>query len=562
MIFKLHYFLLTAGGNALSILLGVFIETYTDATPTELGALLMVTPFLAMFGRPILCSMADRQQAHRKYLLLFLLVRVISFSPFIVIPFMGEQLYAEHARACWYFLATLKVCGDLAGGGLNSIADSLAINYAKRVGTSFSTYRVWGTISWMLFGIVIGQVNEVWFLPKYVPAFMILIGSLVLDALLIWLWPREYFTMTEGKSAAATSRSAGGEEEKKKRTEKEPAEEISKTPKCLMPKDVVWAQAKSKLTRVFCCCFHWSASWDRGRPMSAHNERARHDSGVGVAVEKLNYKEPRSRPLSKMTQVRILAILIRRDKRIMFYLAYFVLTGACHATMSFFFISLSRICHSEGSCDFSQLAGLLQFSMAAFETLLFIYIKQIIDKIGRLNSAALAMLLSSAKFLFYGTIWSQLNPYYSLLSEGVTGVIFGINLTLMVEVGHLFSSEVEHIVPELLDRNILSPDTELDKLRYSLAATMQALVSSASEGIGTSCGSLVYGVLLERISYEKLWFIIGLTCSIGLIILLAVNTIDFVFNLRLGPDIAAKQNLQVEKNETTKVDRIDLCEKK
>lgn len=540
MIFKLHYFLLTAGGNALSILLGVFIETYTDATPAELGFLLMVTPFLAMFGRPILCSMADRQQAHRKYLLMFLLIRVISFSPFVVIPFMGERLHREHARACWYFLAALKVCGDLAGGGLNSIADSLAINYANRVGTSFSTYRVWGTISWMLFGIIIGQVNEVWFLPKFVPAFMILIGSLILDAFLIWLWPAEYFVMTQGAKQATKQ----NEQEKSKPQE----EQVASKSKCLMPREVVWAQAKSKLLRAFCCTT--SSSWSRE---IAPSEKQKQQQNRAVGCEK-DRSHNEAQRLNKMTQVRILGILMRRDKRIVFYLAYFVLAGACHATMSFFFISLSRICHGQGSCDFSQLAGLLQFSMAALETVLFIYIKRIIDRIGRLNSAALAMLLSSGKFLFYGTVWSQVSPYYSLLSEGVTGVIFGINLTLMVEVGHLFASEVEFLIPELLERNILPVGVEAGKLRYSLAATMQALVSSANEGVGMGCGSLVYGLSLERISYETLWFIIGLTCSTCLIILLAVNTIDSIFGLEFGLDVRQKQNVDMEKEATKKVE--------
>lgn len=530
MIFKLHYFLVTAGANAFSILLGVFIETYTDASPSELGALLMITPFLAMFGRPILCSIADRKQAHRKYLIVCLFVKILSYSPFIVIPFLGEQLYRKHARACWYILAALKVCGDLAAGGLASIADSLAINYANRVGTSFGVYRVWGTISWMLFGIIIGQVNEVWFLPKYVPAFMILIGSLALDAFLIWLWPREYFIMTEGqteKAAVEDDEATRG----RKRQDEESKAKVEGAQKCLMPRAVVWSQARAKLCRVFCC-----ASRAPEAPPIDTESQPRQEGGVQQDTAPSRQDEPM---ISKMAQLRILGVLIQRDQRIIFYLAYFVLAGACQATMSFFFISLSKICHDQNSCDFSQLAGFLQFSMAALETVLFIYVKQIIDKIGRLNSAALAMLLSSAKFMFYGTIWTQVSPYYSLLSEGVTGVIYGINLTLMVEVGHLFSSEVKYIIHELLQRDIISADTEIDKLRYSLAATMQALVSSASEGIGTGCGSLIYGVLLERISYESLWFIIGLTCCACLLVLLSISTIDTVFSLKFGLDVRA-----------------------
>lgn len=543
MIFKLHYFLVTAGANAFSILLGVFIETYTDASPSELGALLMVTPFLAMFGRPILCSMADRKQAHRKYLLLCLFVKILSYTPFIVIPFMGEQVYRRQARACWYLLAGLKVCGDLAAGGLASIADSLAINYANRIGTSFGVYRVWGTISWMLFGIIIGQVNEVWFLPKYVPAFMILIGSLALDALFIWLWPEEYFMMSIGEKTHTSSKTDDDHKEKEKEKENDNKGDGFKvktptTRKCLMPGPVVWAQAKAKLGRVFCCC----------SPAPPIDQYSHQDQ------QQQQQQRPQQEGISKMAQMRILAVLLRRDQRIVLYLMYFVLAGACQATMSFFFISLSKICQSPASsCDFSQLAGLLQFSMAALETVLFIYIKRIIEKIGRLNVAALAMLLSSAKFMFYGTVWPQVSPYYSLLSEGVTGVIYGINLTLMVEIGHLFASEVRYILPELLERQIITPEPDqLDRLKYSLAATMQALISSASEGVGTGCGSLIYGLLLERISYESLWFIIGLTCCACLLVLLLINTVDTMFGLKLGLDVKAAATVSSgEKSESS-----------
>lgn len=232
---------------------------------------------------------------------------------------------------------------------------------------------------------------------------------------------------------------------------------------------------------------------------------------------------------------------MRRDKRIVLYLAYFVLAGACHATMSFFFVSLSRICHHDGSCDFSQLAGLLQFSMAALETLLFIYIRRIMDAVGRLNSAALAMLLSASKFLFYATLWPRVSPYYALLSEGLTGVVYGINLTLMVEVAHLFAGEVALVVPELRARNIIpgslvsgAAADDAGRLQHSLAATMQALVSSASDGIGAGCGSLAFGLILERFRYETLWLTIGLACSGCLLVLLAANTLDALLGFNLG----------------------------
>jgi MFS family permease len=542
MIFKLHYFCLTAGTNALGILLGVYIGAYTDATPSEIGLLYMLMPFVGMTFRPIICSYADRKRAHRKYIMICLLVSALSYFPFVLIPFLGPEVHEQNPRFCWYFLVSFKVLGDIAFGGVVSIGDSLAINYAKRIGTEFSVYRVWGTVSWMFFGLVVGQLNEIWFLPKYVAGFMILVAASLVNMFVVYLWPSEYFVMV---TPGAMQR----ENEERQQQCPVDGKSSSSMTRSLMPKEVVWAHAKSQLRRlVTCSCC--SARKDVGNDLyESYLEQIKQArTRQQVAADPSADKET---AIDKRTQLRTLALLLRRDPRIVPYLFLFVATGAAIVPISFFFMSLSDICHTDNRCNFSQLGGYLQVTMAIAETFLIIYIKRIIAAIGRLNTLSVAFGLTAIKYIFYGTLWPGVDPHYALLTELSHGVIWGIFLTLSVEVAHLFATEVEHIIPELMERGVIQADDETsrEKLKLSLSATMQALIASASDGLGRGVGALVYGLIIDRFSFHTLWLIIGAGTLIVFLVLQLTNLADHCLKLELGLDVAAAKKREALQRE-------------
>jgi hypothetical protein len=534
MIFKLHYFCLTAGTNALGILLGVYIATYTDASPSEIGLLYMLMPFVGMTFRPIICSYADRRRAHRKYIMICLFVAAASYFPFVLIPFLGDKLYKEHPRFCWYFLVSFKVVGDIAFGGVVSIGDSLAINYAKRIGTEFSVYRIWGTVSWMLFGLVVGQLNEIWFLPKYVAGFMVLVLASLVNMFVVYLWPAEYFVMVTPSMMKKESEQRRFSEERLSSGGRKTTSSMTKS---LMPKEMVWAHAKRQLWKLATCSCLSSSSLDDETTKTGDVQQQQ------VYGQEHNDETEISRTVSvdKGTQLRILALLLRRDPRIIAYLLLFVASGAAIVPISFFFMSLSEICHTDNKCNFSQLGGFLQVAMAVAETFIIVYIKQIIAKIGRLNTMSIAFGLTAAKYIFYGTIWPTVDPHYSLLTELTHGVIWGIFLTLSVEVAHMFSTEVEYVLPELLQRDVIKDNSEasLEKLKLSLSATMQALVASASDGLGRGVGALIYGLIIDVYSFHTLWMVIGLGTLLVLVVLQVTNLLDWLFNFELGLDVAA-----------------------
>ena len=546
MIFKLHYWFIASGANALGILLGVFMEAYTDASSTEIGMLYMSMPFIGIFCRPLICSLADRKQAHREYIMLCQFVVAITYLPFVIIPLLGPQAYEAHPRLCFYTLVSLKVLGDAAFGGVISIGDSLAINYAKRIGVEFSVYRVWGTISWMVFGVIIGQVNEIWFLPKYVPGILVLIVSSLLNMFVVYLWPPDYFKMVphiegqEKKQGEAISSDLSEKMELKK--------ENAMT-KSLMPRELVWAHAKKQIWNLitFRCLTNTLNSTQIGEIKTG---------GAGTRDE--TSKVAKEDFIDRRTQLKILGLLMRRDPRIVLYLLMFICAGFSIIPLSFLFISLAQICHQDNRCNFSQLGGLLQVSMALAETILFIYIKRIIAAIGRLNTISISFFLTTLKFLFYGTIWLDVDPYYSLVIELFHGIIFGIYLTLMVEMGHLFANEVDYVIPELIEKEIIPRDSDREKLKLSLLATMQAIIANANDGLGRGIGALVYGLILDHYTFTTLWRCIAVGSTVVFIVIQIVNITDRYMHFNLGASLVKRgQNSNgVQARENGNVDRI------
>lgn len=152
MIFYLNYTLLTIGHNGLLPILGGYLKAYTDASDSEISLLLTSILLLAVVFKPLLCSLADRHQAYRLYLVLSLVVAILGYSTYLIIPFFPE-LYTKKPHLAWHLFVVGCVVGN---GGISvawSLSDSLAVNMAHRRGSSFGRMRMCGTISLCLVSI-------------------------------------------------------------------------------------------------------------------------------------------------------------------------------------------------------------------------------------------------------------------------------------------------------------------------------------------------------------------------------------------------------------------------
>lgn len=508
MLFKLHFFLTVAGSNALLLLLGVYLGEYTDASPGQLGIVYMIMPLIGVIFKPLICSIADRHQNHREAIIFCQLLVALSFLPFVIVPYLGADFYKAHARFCWYSLVTCNIIGDIAYSGVVSLGDSLAANYAKRVNTNFGTYRVWGSISWMVFGLVGGQLNEASFLPKYVAAFMILVLFSALDAFVCFLWPGEYFVMVMTD----------------KRDHDEKQAELSwwsMQKRSLLARELVWAHSKDQFCWLITCGF-WSPS--------------KRNIDTGFRAEPKEGSRPDDAPISKRVQLQTLLLVVRRDPRVILYYIVLVGGGASLVATSFFLLFLADRCNTQKSCNFSQLAGYMQFAMGLVDPLVFLCIEPLLKSIGRLNVLTLAFALGFSKFLFYATIWAQVDPRWALVSELVDGVLFVVYLVMQVELSHLFAGQVRHLIPELIERGVIDANDEKgrEKLKLALPATMLALLASAREGLGKGLGALAYGIIVDAYSYNTLWIAIAVGTFCFAAALQAAAMFQRCLGLRMG----------------------------
>lgn len=571
MLFRLHYWLITSGACALNVLMGVYLQHYTDASHWEIGLLFMIMPFFTMVAKPVVCSKADRETAHRRYLQITLCLVALSYVPFILIPSLGPKIYQVHPRICWYLLVVLKIIGDSAFASAWTLGDALAINYSRRVGEEFCTYRVWGTISWMFFGLVIGSINEVSFLPKYVPAFMVLIGSCLLNIFVVWLWPAEYFKMVRVS------------DDQIKFIE---ADDSRKG--ILMSRNHVFEHMKSKLmTLLSCTCFNSkvnyiheyliecklskiSANLDNilqikcdnienvtqidkqlvciniadqnnnqntteynknnlficptgKQAINFHNKHL--DVQTDILENSIAIQESKelSTNIGKRLQLQILWLLAKRYPSFFAYIIIFCLIGLGQVGLFFFFMDMENVCATQGTCQFSQLAGFVQVTMASSETILFFYIKLVKKYLSYDDMCAFAFLCNAIKWLFYGFFWRQVSPLWALLAECMHGLNFGFYLTLVVEISHQLASQVNNLLPELHKRGLINEKMDLEKLRSSLSATMQALMSSCTDGLGRGVGALLCGFIIETYSYRVLWLILGAKSTIAFAVTMIVN---------------------------------------
>lgn len=147
MIWYLHFILLTSGLSSISVLLGVYLKNYSDASQMEIGVLLMTFPFLSIIVKPLFCSLADRYQAHRSYLIGSLITLIIGYSTFVIIPYLPE-FYTQMPRVSWYVLVISSYIGCSGLAVAWSLGESLAVNSAQRKNIPYSRLRLCGTASW------------------------------------------------------------------------------------------------------------------------------------------------------------------------------------------------------------------------------------------------------------------------------------------------------------------------------------------------------------------------------------------------------------------------------
>jgi hypothetical protein len=557
MIFYLHYILLTSGLSGTSVLLAVYFKTYSDASQGETGALLMAIPFVSLFIKPIFCSMADRRQAHHTCLMLSLLVMMVGFSPFLVVPFF-PAFYEGYPRYSWYLLVVACLIGS---SGLNvawSLGDCLAVNHAQRTGVPFGRMRLMGTLSWGVYGFIIGQINEHPSLPKYMPAFIILHLSVAIELLLLAFWDRSSFEMVDPLMKESSNAELAAETDEQLQQVDQTDQRFGTLGK-LKGKQIdnladsvpsslggtlkinpqaakalfeVLASNDEELMKRLTSIEQQQNAETNDAPASKQFEalavanKAHHQQQLGsleriVEGEHLESGLGRTAAVGapkKNPQLILLKMILVEDGRVLKYIMLFTAFGAFVAPINFFFVSMESLCHERGY-NFSQLAGAVLMSQALIETVAFLVVPSLLNSFTRWSLLSVGLAIMSTKYIFYAGWYydASVSPYWAVLSEWSHGIPYGIFCTIMADVSLMFANQSRLFIPELRRLGFLRADTshsskeaieaEERSIKMALRATMQALFSGFMDGLGSGAGALLCGFISDYYSYHNVWLL-------------------------------------------------------
>lgn len=536
MIYHLYFSLIMAGYSAISILLGSYMMHYTDATEIDLGFLFMIQP-MTIFLRPFICAQADRYQSHRQLLAFFALLTSLSYIPFIALTFFNDTLNAletQHtdpdsslpsiSQLKFWSLVCFHTIGSVGFCGVRSLGDGLAVNYAKRIGADFARYRKYGSATYGLCGFFLGQINQNWLLPDFSPSLIMYSVSMITLAVLTYAWPQQYFIMSSKNFDDPTIR----------------AEYIASLPNASDTLKHIGIKIKDAFL------FRKEPST---HPIDASNGRSKWASNLtiaapaGVVTNGVEAKrtasitsgeliDDRTKTLTIQQQIGIFTLLIRRDFRVLLYLLIMFYGGLVgYSGPNFVFTYIDVVCHRRGDCSGAQLTGLVIISYCCVETICYMIIDRFRGRFNRVFVIEITFVSLTIHYFFYGFLLEHLSPYYFLM-ESLHGVEYSISLTACVDLGYYFAREVELLLPELVQRGIVSQSDNQELVKVSLLATMSGCFTLVYDGFGCILGSLVFGIITGHYSFVVTWIVIGSLAVIGFVVILVGLSLGKCFGIR------------------------------
>lgn len=506
MIFHLHFTLIMTGYFAVGLLLGRYLMKHGGASELELGLVFLIHP-LTMFLRPIVCARADRLQNHKKLLTISLLMNSLAYVPMVIIPCLLayepslSKILTKH-RCFWIFVFS-HLIGSLAFCGVRSLGDALAVNYAKRIGVSFSYYRKWGSIGFGTAGYLIGFINQNWILPDYVPAMICNVVSLFILMILVYCSSDDKFIMvtddSNGNMIAPTSQATNSQVIMSENGYRNENIKI----------------ARSKIDMMV-------------KSGSSEKSFQRDHSNVNLDIVRSNESK---KTVTLMQQVRIFKILVEYDIRIPLFLLVLFLGGIIgYATPNFVYTYMGLVCEERGY-DAAYLSGLTMISYCVVETIMYEIIHALGPRLSHTIRLEITLATVAFHYYFYAFVLRHVSPYFFLV-ESLHGVEYGISLTSGVDLGYQFANEVGFLMPELIRRGIISENDDPEMVRKSLLATMNSIFTLTYEGAGAIVGTFMYSFILDSYTFETVWVVNAMFATCGFIIVIIAVSLGKCFKIK------------------------------
>lgn len=533
LLYYLHYILLSSGFSSVWVLLGVFIKNYSDASQAEIGLLYMVFPFVSLFVKPYFCYLADRYVAHRSFLIISIGIVTVSYAPFCIIPFFPAFNQA-HQRLSWWIMAAGCTLGSAALGLVWSIGDTLANNAAAKNNSSFSHMRLSGTISWGVYGYIIGQINDTPYLPKYVPSFLILVVSNLIEMVLMLCWNKEAFVLGDSESPEDCRNQLNRRPENDQLSGLSTPIAVSHAGSLRINKQASIALRGILSNDDLIGKLNSLSETKRDQPeRSIKSPSLVQKTFVNPSDTEANQDAKQGEQQTANLQVVLFKMIMKNDGRLIKYLILYIIFGLIAAPVNFLFMSFEDVCMKE-NYNFSNLAGAVIISQAVLETVGFFVMPYTKNILNRISIVSICLVIFIARSVYYAFFYydSGNSLYWALVAEWSHGFGFAMYTSLMCDLALMFANQSSFFIPQLRQLGILSDPNvvgpaksfaEEQSIKIALRATMQAAFGGALDGLGSGLGNLGSGIIYDSLGYVRLWQVTAAVCVATFIIHLAVE---------------------------------------
>lgn len=445
----------------------------------------MVLPFVTILAKIFFCSLADRHRAYRAFFICFLTSALLGYGSFGVLPFFITPQPKEQGlnRTTWAIICLMNSVATISMAVISCLSDAFAMNSSKKNNSSYGLIRLWGTLGWGASSVVISLINQTDKLPYLVPGLIMTIILIGIDIVAAIFWPNaEDFKLDKSASDMDV----------------EDVVSVLTKETSLNPIQVKLSDendADQRTSNSYGTYDRTKTTIVASQSNSAIEEQSQVRNASDVKVQWLLFKE------------------VAKKRRSLFrYMILFTISGALIALQwSYFFLYLEYIYKA----DFTFISG---FSMVVQSMLgelpFFILSKVIIQQLGKSHTLSLSITSIGIRYLLYRYLLPNASMYFVLLTETFQGPNFGLFYVVMTEVGLDYSDCEEAIVKVVEEGVVANNPKEIEKLRQSLRATMQSVVSACYEGLGLGIGSILGGLITEYYGYDYLWIWGALTAIV------------------------------------------------
>lgn len=184
---KAQYFLWFGSLAGILPYVSIFARNHSSVSPSQVGILYTILPFVAMVTKPIFCGLADRFNCHKCVLVVSMISTLFGYGILVVTPWFPQASWS------WLFICICVLIANTSMGIVISMNDSIAMREVSNGRASYGSLRVFGTIGWGLLGLLAGVLNEnerlKLHLPYLLPGIVMFIIVMLLDILfIIWFY--------------------------------------------------------------------------------------------------------------------------------------------------------------------------------------------------------------------------------------------------------------------------------------------------------------------------------------------------------------------------------------